>query len=160
MHQNSVSSSSAVTNIPGQQFYHQGAATMATYPNSQIFQQNVSQPIFHGYSSSPAGGHIDVVANQSPQVYAAHPNTAGNNAVATSMGYIQPMQTQVANVQNIPTVAPSIPTLQVKKILIFFAIERFSIKYKITFIYSLNIFNLAVINFYSCQYSECVRFDY
>jgi WNK lysine deficient protein kinase len=94
---------------------------MPAYQPSQIFQQNVSQPIYHGYSTNSTSGHIDVLPNQPPQqVYTTHSNPTGNNTVATSIGYIQPMQVQVSlpqqvgTVQNAAPVAPTVQTLQVK----------------------------------------------
>lgn len=89
---------------------------MQTFTNPQIYQQNIAQPMFQGYSTSSTGGHIDVLPNQQPQqVYATHPNQASNNAVATSMGYIQPMQVQVSlpqQVANIPSATAVTPTVQ------------------------------------------------
>ncbi|XP_011503248.1 PREDICTED: serine/threonine-protein kinase WNK1 [Ceratosolen solmsi marchali] len=107
--QTPVAGSSTVPNIQAQSFYHQGTATMPTYPPSQIFQQNVSQPIFHGYATNSTSGHIDVLPNQPPQqVYTTHSNPSGNNTVATSISYIQPMQVQVS----LPQQTSSISNIQ------------------------------------------------
>lgn len=82
-----------------------------------MFSQNVFQPIFHGYTTSSSGSHVDVLPNQAPQqLYAAHANPSSSNAVATSVGYIQPVQVQVSpqvvNAQNTTNVAPA-QTVQV-----------------------------------------------
>lgn len=113
--QNPVSGSGAVPNLAPQQFY-QGTTPMQSYPANQIYQQNVSQPVaYHSYPTSSTNGHVDVISNQQPQVFTT--NQAGSNAVATSMGYIQPMPVQASlsqPVQNVSTVTSAAAALQVR----------------------------------------------
>lgn len=89
---------------------------MQSYPVNQIYQQNISQPVaYHSYPANSTNGHVEVLSSQQPQqVYTT--NQAGNNAVATSMGYIQPMSIQASMpqpVQNVSTVTSAAAALQV-----------------------------------------------
>ena len=126
IHQSPIIGTPQVGNVQGQQYYQQGTSAMPAYSTTpQLYQQNVSQPIYHGYTTTnTTSGHVDVLPNQAPQqIYATHTNPPGNNTVASSVGYIQPVQVQVslpqaANVQNSISAAP-VQTIQVLLLVIF-----------------------------------------
>ncbi|XP_034193683.2 wnk kinase isoform X1 [Osmia lignaria lignaria] len=87
VHQHSVGSSS----VQNQQYYQQSTTGTPGYSTQPMYQQNISQQIYHSYTSSNSSGHVEILSSSQPttQMY-SHATAPG-----TSQTYIQQQTGQV-----------------------------------------------------------------
>lgn len=98
------------TAIQGQTYYQTAPSTTTAYSNPP-FQQNTSQHLYHGFSSTPTStGHIDILPMQQNQQVFSHPTSSNNVEVPTS-SYAISHQTMPMHVTSPPLNAQSSITL-------------------------------------------------
>ncbi|XP_054007289.1 mucin-17-like isoform X3 [Hylaeus anthracinus] len=92
VHQHAVGSAS----VQNQQFYQQSTSGNSGYNPQPIYQQNISQQIYHSYTSSNPPGHVEMLSSSQPttQIY-PHASIPGSSAPSASQPYMQQQSGQV-----------------------------------------------------------------
>ncbi|CAK9795460.1 Serine/threonine-protein kinase WNK3 [Anthophora plagiata] len=82
--------------VQNQQYYQQSATGTSGYNTQPMYQQNISQQMYHSYTSSSSSGHVEILSSgqPAPQMY-SHPNIPQSTAPPTSQPYIQQQAGQV-----------------------------------------------------------------
>ncbi|OAD59198.1 Serine/threonine-protein kinase WNK3 [Eufriesea mexicana] len=82
--------------LQNQQYYQQNTTGTSTYNTQPMYQQNISQQMYHSYTSSNSSGHVEILSSNQPaaQMY-SHPTISQNTAPSTSQPYIQQQTGQV-----------------------------------------------------------------
>ena len=89
--------------VQNQQYYQQSATGTSGYSTQSIYQQNISQQMYHSYAGSNSSGHVEILpSNQSTAQIYSHPSIPQNTAPPTSQPYIQPQPGQASglNIQS------------------------------------------------------------
>ncbi|XP_033190942.2 wnk kinase isoform X4 [Bombus vancouverensis nearcticus] len=91
-----------IQHVQNQQYYQQNTTGTSGYSTQPLYQQNISQQVYHSYASSSSSGHVEILSSNQPtaQIY-SHPSIPQNTAPPTSQPYMQPQPGQVQ---------PSVPT--------------------------------------------------
>ncbi|KOC60991.1 Serine/threonine-protein kinase WNK3 [Habropoda laboriosa] len=82
--------------LQNQQYYQQSATGTSGYNTQPMYQQNISQQMYHSYTSSNSSGHVEILSSNqpAPQMY-SHQNIPQSTAPPTSQPYIQQQAGQV-----------------------------------------------------------------
>lgn len=85
-----------IQHVQNQQYYQQNTTGTSGYSTQPLYQQNISQQVYHSYASSSSSGHVEILSSNQPtaQIY-SHPSIPQNTAPPTSQPYMQPQPGQV-----------------------------------------------------------------
>ncbi|KAG9428628.1 hypothetical protein HZU67_10032 [Apis mellifera carnica] len=82
--------------VQNQQYYQQSTTGTSGYNTQPMYQQNISQQMYHSYTSSNSSGHVEILSSNqpTPQIY-SHSNISQSTAPPTSQPYIQQQAGQI-----------------------------------------------------------------